>query len=305
MPDAEAALPSTREAADIPGAFALCERLARAHYENFSLATRLLPGPLRPHLYSIYAFCRGVDDLGDEAAGDRLRLLDEWERLLVTCYSGTPEHPYFLALRETIRQFDIPKQPFLKLIDANRMDQRVKRYADYAQLLDYCDHSANPVGHLALYVFGHRDPELRALADETCTALQLTNFWQDVARDYAMGRIYIPQEDLDRFGVGEDDIASGAATDGFRRLMRFEVERARELFRRGLPLIDRVVKAARVDVALFTAGGLAILRAIERQNYDVLSQRPSLSGWGKARLFASAVFRSRLGLSPLPRGAAR
>ena len=160
------------------------------------------------------------------------------------------------------------------------------------------------MGRLLLYLFGHRDPELQALADETCTALQLTNFWQDVARDYARGRIYIPQEDLERFGVGEEVIASGVATDGFRRLMRFEVERARGLFRRGLPLIDRIAKSARVDVALFTAGGLAILRAIERQNHDVLSRRPTLSRWGKARLLAVAMLRSRLGMSPLPRGVA-
>jgi len=304
MPSGEAALSSAEEAAGVAAAFAVCERLAQTHYENFTLGTRLLPGRLRRHFYSIYAFCRGVDELGDEAAGDRLELLDDWERLLWLCYSGTPDHPYFLALRETIREFDILAGPFLKLIEANRRDQTVKRYADYAELLDYCDHSANPVGHLVLYVFGHRDPELCALADETCTALQLTNFWQDVARDYAKGRVYVPQEDLARFGVGEDVIASGVATDGFRRLMRFEVERARELFRRGLPLIDRVVKPARVDVALFTAGGLAILRAIERQDYDVLSKRPSLSRWGKARLFAAAVFRHRLGLSPLPRGVA-
>ena len=305
MPAGEAALPSARQAADIGAAFTACERLARTHYENFSVGTRLLPARLRPHFHSIYAFCRGVDDLGDEAAGDRLKLLDEWERLLGLCYSGAPDHPYFMALQETIRQFDIPAEPFLKLIEANRRDQTVTRYADYPELLDYCDHSADPVGHLVLCLFGHRDPELRALADETCTALQLTNFWQDVARDYAGGRIYIPQEDLERFGVGEDVIASGVATDGFRRLMRFEVERARELFRRGLPLIDRIAGAARVDVALFTAGGLAILRAIERQNYDVLSRRPTLSRWGKARLLAVAMLRSRLGFSPLPRGVAR
>ena len=305
MPAGEATLPSTRQAADIGAAFAACERLARTHYENFSVGTRLLPNHLRPHFHSIYAFCRGVDDLGDEAAGDRLKLLDEWEHLLGLCYSGAPDHPYFVALQETIRQFDIPVEPFLKLIEANRRDQTVTRYADYAELLDYCDHSADPVGHLVLYLFGHRDPELRALADETCTALQLTNFWQDAARDYAGGRIYIPQEDLERFGVGEDVIASGVATNEFRRLMRFEVERARDLFRRGLPLIDRVAGAARVDVALFTAGGLAILRAIERQDYDVLSKRPTLSRWGKARLLAVAVLRSRLGFRPLPRGVAR
>lgn len=290
--------------AALDSAFESCERIARTHYENFSVGTRLLPGRLRPHFYSIYAFCRGVDDLGDEAAGDRLAHLDEWERQLHLCYDGEPENPHFLALRETIRIFDIPRTPFLKLIEANRRDQRKNRYCDYAELLDYCDHSANPVGHLVLYVFGQRDPALLKLADETCTALQVTNFWQDVRRDYEKGRIYIPAEDMHRFGVGEDVIALGKATGEFRALMRFEVERAKTHFRRGLPLIEKLPRETQVDVSLFTAGGIAILRGIERQDFDVLSKRPTLSKWGKFRLLLESVARAKLGLKPLPRNIA-
>jgi squalene synthase HpnC len=285
--------------ATVDQAFAACERLARTHYENFSLATRLMPRPLKPHFYSVYAFCRGVDDLGDEAPGDRLAHLAEWERQLRLCHSGTPTHPYFVALQDTISRFDVPDEPFLKLIEANRRDQRTTRHATYSALLDYCDHSANPVGRIVLFVLGHREPELHALSDHTCTALQLTNFWQDVRRDFAIGRVYLPVEDMDRFGVRETDIAAGDATGQFRALLRFEVKRAHELFRLGAPLIDRVRGLARVDIALFTAGGIAVLRKIERQGYDVLSRRPALSKWDKAWLFTRVYLRARLGLSPV------
>ncbi len=293
--------PLTAAPADsLQGAFDSCERLAKSHYENFSLGTRLLPRDLRRHFYAVYAFCRGVDDLGDEIEGDRLASLNEWERQLHLCYDGTPDHPYFLALRDTISRFDIPTEPFLKLIEANRRDQAITHHPDYQELLDYCDHSANPVGRIVLYLFGHREPELHALSDHTCTALQLANFWQDVARDYAMGRIYIPLADMASYGVDEETIASGHATEEFRRLMKFQVGRTKEMFRRGYELVDMVVKPARIDLALFTAGGLSVLRAIEQQDYDVLSRRPSLSKFAKARLFASAYLRSRAGLPPIP-----
>lgn len=292
-------------AGDVEEAFALCQRLARTHYENFSLTTRLMPERLRRHFYAVYAFCRGVDDLGDEGGGDRTGHLAEWERQLRLCYSGRPVHPYFVALQSTIARFDIPDEPFLKLIEANRRDQRTKRHPTYADLLEYCEHSANPVGRIVLYVLGHREPELHALSDYTCTALQLTNFWQDVRRDYEMGRIYVPLNELERFGVSEADIASRQATTQFRSLMRFEVARARGLFGKGIPLIERVRGFARVDIALFTAGGLAVLRMIERQDYDVLSRRPALSKWAKARLFASVYLRTRVGLAPLGSAALR
>lgn len=287
------------------GAFRTCEALARSHYENFSVATRLLPAHLRKHFYSVYAFCRGVDDLGDEAQGDRLAQLDGWEGQLRLSYSGTPTHPYFVALQETIERFDIPQSLFLKIIEANRRDQRARRHPDYPALLDYCDHSANPVGRIVLHLFGHKEPGLHRLSDHTCTALQLANFWQDVARDYAVGRIYLPLSDMAEFGVTEEMVSARDATPEFRRLMRFEVDRARALFKLGYPLARMVVRPARIDVALFTAGGLAVLKAIERQDYDVLRARPVVPKRTKVRLLFSAWVRTRLGLAPVPASAFR
>ena len=296
-------LPFADSGSTIEEAFAACESLTRSHYENFSVATRLLPGNLRRHFFSIYAFCRGVDDLGDEVDGDRLALLDAWEAELEAAYSGTPSHPYFIALQQTIREFNIPREPLLKLIEANRRDQSIVRHPDFEEILEYCEYSANPVGSLVLYVFGHREPELHRLSNYTCTALQLTNFWQDVARDYDMGRIYIPGETMERFGVREEDIKSKRATPEFRAALKFEVERARDLFRQGIPLIDRVHGVARIDIALFTAGGMAILDKIESQDFDVLSRRPALSKREKIILFAKAQIRSKLRMHPLSKKA--
>lgn len=285
--------------AELADAFAQCERIAKSHYENFSVGTRLLPKKLRPHFYALYAYCRGVDDIGDESEGDRIAELTEWQRQLELCYSGSPGRKTFIALQDTINRYEIPKEPFLKLIEANRRDQENVRHPDFAELLDYCDHSANPVGHLVLYVFGYKDPALHSLANHTCTALQLTNFWQDVERDHAIGRIYLPADDMERFGVTEEMIAEKAATPEFKRLMKFEVDRARELFVKGYELVEKVESQAKIDLALFTAGGLSVLRAIERQDYDVLSHRPEVSKIAKARLLTSAYIRSKLRLEPV------
>ena len=279
-------------------AYRLCLRLARTHYENFTVGSWLLPRDRLRDVCAIYAFCRMVDDLGDEAPGDRLRLLDLWEEDLRRCYEGTPRHPYLIALQQTIRRHDIPITPFLKLIQANRMDQTVHRYETYEQLLYYCDHSANPVGHLFLYLFGYRDEERQRLADFTCTALQLTNFWQDVRRDLEMGRVYIPMEDMERFRYSVEDLERRVVDDRFRALMRFEVERARDLFRQGLPLVDRVQGIVRLDIALFTRGGMAVLDRIARQGYDTLTRRPALSrtykGWLLVRTLLGLLLRGRL-----------
>jgi squalene synthase HpnC len=258
-------------------AYRQCKQLARTHYENFTVGSWLLPKEKLPHVCAVYAFCRTVDDLGDEAPGDRLSLLDLWEEDVRRCYDGIPRHPYLLALQDTIHRFDLPPTPFLKLIEANRMDQRTKRYPTYQDLLFYCDHSANPVGHLFLYLFGYRDAERQRLADCTCTALQLTNFWQDVARDLALGRIYIPLEDMERFGYPVEALGQGIANEDFWRLMAFEVARARALFAQGVALVDQVQGPVRVDIQLFTLGGLSVLDAIQRQGYDVLKRRPALS----------------------------
>ena len=268
-------------------AFSYCERLAKSHYENFTVVSWFFPKRLRPYMYAVYAFCRHTDDIGDEAAGDRLALLDAWEADLRRCIGGEPEHQILRALQNTMREREIPLEPFLRLIEASRMDQRQKRYETYSDLLRYCQHSATPVGRMVLHVFGYRDETRQRLSDATCIALQFANFWQDINRDLAMGRIYLPLEDMKRFGVTEEQLSSGIATQSFRDLLRFEVKRARAFFDEGAKLSEIVDRDLRLDLRLFTAGGLAVLEAIERQGYDTLSRRPAVSKAMKARLALS------------------
>jgi squalene synthase HpnC len=265
-------------------------RLARSHYENFLVVSWLLPRRLHQDMFNLYAYCRTVDDLGDEAQGDRLALLQEWEYELDRCFAGhAVDHPVFVALGKTIRQHDLPAEPFRRLIQANRQDQTVGRYESYADLLDYCQCSANPVGRLVLMLFGYRDSARFELSDATCTALQLANFWQDVARDFAGGRIYIPQDDLRRFDYTETKLAAGIVDAGWRALMKFEVERARDLFRTGEQLVPMVDRRLQIDLRLFTLGGLEVLRAVEAQGYDVLSRRPRVSPARQIGLLARAM----------------
>src|SRR5438309_2637284 len=268
-----------------------CRRLARAHYENFSVATWFLPERLRQDFFNVYAYCRISDDLGDEV-GDRhasLQLLDQWERELDACYAGSPRHPVFVALAETVRKFEIPQHEFADLLAAFRQDQTITRYQTFDDLLEYCRNSANPVGHLVLYLGGYRDAERQKLSDYTCTALQLANFWQDVSVDYEKGRIYLPLESLRRFGVTEEDLTANRNTSSFCEMMRFEVARAREWFERGLPLVSKVEKELAIDLDLFTRGGQEILNAIEKQGYAVLGRRPSISKSRKLVLVARAA----------------
>ncbi len=278
----------------IDEAYDMCARLAKSHYENFTVASLFLPSDRRRHFYAIYAFCRFVDDLGDEFEGDRLAALDYWQEEMESCYGGTPTHPYMMALRSTIRSFDIPKEPFLRLIEANRMDQSVTRHPTFADLERYCRHSANPVGHLVLYVSGYRDEERQRLSDYTCTALQLANFWQDISRDFEKGRIYIPVEDMDTFGYSERELARREVTNGYRRLVKFQVERTRSLFHKGLPLVDMVDDDLKLDIALFSMGGMKILDKIEGQRYDVLSKRPTVGKGGKTLLLLRALLKLKL-----------
>ena len=303
---------------------AYCERLARSHYENFSVATWFLPKQLRPHFYAVYAYCRISDDLGDEVGDPQqaLALLDEWERELEATYLSLgveqgfspaaagdsklralapeedgPRHSVFIALRETIRACSIPQHEFAGLLKAFRQDQTVQRYETFNDLLGYCRYSANPVGHLVLYLCGYRDAERQQLADYTCTALQLANFWQDVSVDWQKGRVYLPLEDLRRFGVSEREIAERHPTPEFLKLMEFEVERAREWFKRGLPLVGRVDRDLGTDIELFSRGGQEILNAIERQGFDVLRQRPVISKPRKLWLVARAGLNRVIGSS--------
>jgi squalene synthase HpnC len=274
-----------------------CRRLARSHYENFSVATWFLPERLRQHFFNIYAYCRISDDLGDEV-GDpatSLAMLEQWQEELDACYDGAPRHPAFVALRETVRKFDIPKQPFDDLLKAFRQDQTVTRYETFEDLLGYCRNSANPVGHLVLYLCGYRDSDRQALSDSTCTALQLANFWQDVSDDYDKGRIYLPLEDLRRFEVAESDISSANNSPAFCDMMRFEVGRVRQWFEEGLPLVARVNRELAIDLELFSRGGQEILNAIERQGYAVLGRRPAISKTRKLALVARAALGKVLG----------
>jgi squalene synthase HpnC len=275
---------------------AYCRRLSETHYENFHVASWFLPKRLRPHFQSIYAYCRIADDLGDEVGNhaQSLALLDQWGDALDSCYRGETRHPVFVALAETIRQCDIPQEPFADLLVAFRQDQTVTRYNTMEDLLGYCRYSANPVGRLVLYACGYRDAERFALSDLTCSALQLANFWQDVRVDWAKDRVYIPQQHLKDAGLdegilGEHALPDGGAEERFRTLMKAEVSSTREMFRRGAKLIGMVDRELAVDLDLFTRGGLEILRAIEAQGYNVLRQRPAISKARKAKLLLHAL----------------
>jgi len=293
-----AALPESYRIPAVPPtlkeARAWCQNLVETHYENFHVATWFLPRALRPHFHAIYAYCRVSDDLGDEVGptAAALALLDQWGQELDACYAGQARHPVFVALAETIRTCRIPKDPFADLLIAFRQDQTVTRYATMEDVLQYCRYSANPVGRLVLYASGEAETnqeEKFRLSDATCCALQLANFWQDVREDWARGRVYIPQRDMDVFHVSDTTIAEGIATDPFRGLMRTEVAYARDLFQQGLPLIGMVNRDLALDLDLFSRGGLEILNAIENCDYDVLSARPAISKATKASLALRAI----------------
>ncbi|WP_422930378.1 squalene synthase HpnC [Singulisphaera sp. PoT] len=276
-----------------------CAKLTASHYENFSVVTWLTPKDLRPAFRSIYAFCRWSDDLGDEV-GDPVRskeLLAWWGDELRAVYRGKAHHPVMLALSETIEEFAIPIDPFEALISAFVQDQTVVEYETFPQLLDYCTRSANPVGHLVLYLARCFDETNARLSDATCTGLQLANFWQDVGRDLTIGRIYLPRESRIRFGYSDEDLHARRFTPAFAELLEFEVGRARMLLEHGRALVPRMPRALAVDVDLFSLGGLAILDKIEEQRFDVWSSRPKLSKWQKVAL----LVRAYLGLSKAPK----
>ena len=267
--------------------------LATHHYENFNVVSWLLPRQLHQHFYNVYAYCRWSDDLGDEIGSPArsLELLDAWEDELRRAYqTGVgPTHPVLVALRHTIRSKNIPIEPFADLLRAFRQDQRVQRYAAWADVLDYCVYSANPVGRLVLYLCDYRDSERQRLSDHICTALQLANFWQDVSRDLEKGRIYIPLDALREHGLSDDDICARRFDERYERLMKSLIARTREMFRAGTPLVHRVNESLRVDIDLFVRGGLAILDAIEDGGYNTLQHRPVLTKWTQARLLGRTL----------------
>ena len=251
--------------------------LAKARSENFPVALRVLPRSTRKHLGAVYGFARLVDDLGDEAEGDRLALLDALAVDLGRVYSGAPQHPIMRTLAASVWELGLPREPFERLIEANRVDQRVSRYETYEELAAYCELSANPVGRLVLYVFGRPTRQRIGWSDDVCTALQLAEHWQDVGEDYRRGRIYLPREELERFGVQEADLGRGSATPEFRELMAFEVERARRLLAAGVPLAASLRGRERLAIAGYVGGGRAALDAVERSGYEVLGEPPKAS----------------------------
>lgn len=322
--------PERCERLDYDRAVQYTRDLAKSHYENFSVVTWFLPKRLRDDFRHVYSFCRWADDLGDET-GDRARsleLLAWWKREVDACYADEPRHPVFVALHRTIRKHDIPRRPFDDLIDAFVQDQSVTRYRSWEQVLDYCTRSADPVGRLVLYLCGHRDEERQRLSDATCTALQLANFWQDVRRDVLeRDRVYIPSEVASRHGLDIDTLVQCAKADEakqcedsacgscaavpsvgahailpmYRATVQELVQRTWPLFEKGRALWPLVEPDVRVDIELFSLGGESILRMIERQRFNTLSHRPTLSKGAKVSLMLRAVAAKVLGV-PLHRG---
>jgi phytoene synthase len=263
---------------NVDAAFAHCESLARAHYENFPVASRLVPADLRPHVCAIYAFARTADDFADEPEydGRRVQLIDEWENRLDLALAGKAVHPVFVALVETVRRFDLPDRWLRDLLDAFRQDCTVTRYRDWDQLLDYCRRSANPVGRMVLHLFGYRDDRRAGWSDSICTALQLTNFWQDVAIDWTKGRVYLPEQDRLRHGVSEEDLVGQRCHGGFRDLMGELIERTRDEFRAGRPLLTDVQGRLALELRCVWHGGNRILDKIEGAGCDVFRRRPRI-----------------------------
>lgn len=273
-----------------------CRRLTGEHYENFSVSHFLLPRELRQHFCNLYAYCRWADDLGDEIESEEesLELLEWWESLVDVFYresSYTLAHPVFIALADTVHKFSLPRQPLVDLLSAFRQDRVKTRYATWDELLNYCRLSANPVGRLVLHLGRCHNDETARLSDSICTGLQLANFWQDVRRDFELGRIYVPQIDLEQYRLTEDELKIGQPDQRFRDLLKCEVDRAEDFLRVGEPLVKLVSPQLRVSVRLFIGGGLAILAAIRRQGYDVWSRRPVVSKWTKLWLLARAYLR--------------
>lgn len=291
------ALPATVQAALSPAlslrdAETFTRKLTHDHYENFLVVSHLLPKHLRQDFCNVYAFCRIADDLGDELGDTEASIVHLNHLKLQTrqCFAGEFSSNLFIALSATLARHPMPIDPFLDLIDAFEQDQTVTRYETFEQLLDYCRRSANPVGRIVLYLCGYADATRQQLSDYTCTALQLANFWQDVRRDYTeLGRVYLPQDSMQKFAVTEDQIRRADVDQNYRDLIRFEVDRTESLFAQGDALPSMLDGSIAGHIALFSKGGRAILQSIRDQDYDTLSSRPSLSSWQKARLLMSAV----------------
>lgn len=292
-------LAGVREANSLSASQAYCRRVA-AHYENFSVASWLLPRRLRQHFFNVYAYCRIADDLADESSSTAaaLNALDAWEAELDQCFAGRPQHPAMIALADTVAAFHIPPQPFRDLIRAFRLDQQVTRYDTHASVLEYCRGSANPVGRIVLYLAEcHERVDVQA-SDSICTGLQLANFCQDVARDFAKNRIYLPADSMREHGYDENRLKLRVEDDSFIAWVGAETARAESYLINGLPLINQVPRFLQIDLRLFIEGGLAICNAIRRRNYRVLSQRPIVSRWQKGNILGRALVQSMFTRTP-------
>lgn len=283
--------PPLGRASTLAEAEAYCRRLARGHYENFVVASFLLPRRMRQPFFNVYAFCRHADDLADESGSPQLaqERLAAWQVGLDRCFAGQAEHPIFVALADTIRTLRLTQPPFDDLLDAFRQDQVKTRYADFDELLDYCRRSAAPVGRIVLRMAEADSSENIALSDAVCTGLQLANHWQDIARDFSGGRIYLPLDSLAREGVSEAMLGAGVASAEVKGLIAKECARARHFLLQGLPLAERVPRWLAADVRLFVHGGLATLDAIAAADYDTLARRPRVSRWKQIKLTLRAV----------------
>lgn len=295
---------------NLADAYAACTALATSHYENFPVG-RLVPASIRPHVHAVYAFARTADDIADEGYADprlprpegsvptqneRLAQMEHFRSQLDAMMEGRALDPcyewIFLALGDTVRKMDLPASLFYDLLSAFTQDITQRRYRDFPEVLDYCRRSANPIGRLVLYLHGYREEKLHRLSDDICTGLQLANFWQDVSVDLGKDRIYLPQDAREQFGVTEAQLFAGRADEKFRALLKFEVDRAQELFDRGAALPGHLRGRLRWEIRLTWLGGTTILKKIRTQNYDTLSRRPKISKWEMLALAPRALFLS-------------
>ena len=284
----------------INSSFKYCEEIAKNHYENFPVASLLLPKEKRRYIYSIYAFARAADDFADEdyiegGKEKRLVLLDEWHSKLKDCYNGKTYSPIFIALKQTVTDCNIPIEPLENLLKAFKQDVVKSRYATFDEVLDYCKNSANPIGRLVLMIFGTRDEEFFKYSDKICTALQLTNFWQDIAVDLKKDRVYLPEEDLKKFGYSYNELSVKQYNDNFKNLLKFEVDRTQKIFDEGKKLIELTAKEDKLkklskELKLTWLGGTGILNKIKEADYDVFNKRPKISIADKLKIFLNSRF---------------
>jgi phytoene synthase len=287
-------VPDTTLSPELQSAADLCTRMAAEHYENFPVGSRLIPAEQRRHIHAVYAFARTADDFADEtfatlSQDDRLRLLDDWEAKLDRCLAGRPDHPIFEALADSIAACRLPDQLLRDLLSAFRQDVVKSRYANFAEVLDYCRRSANPVGRLVLHIFDYREETLHLLSDHICTGLQLANFWQDISVDLLKDRIYLPTDELAEFGIPVHALASPENQTAMRALVRHQVERTRSIFTEGRTLPNLLDHGLRLEIKLTWLGGMEVLNKIEKLNFDTVRTRPALSKWDFLRLLGKAL----------------